>query len=117
MKVVVQATPEGGNFPYGVVRALREFADAVERGDANPTAPYVTEFEVPRRGILTERQSSVLNEIIRYKQANGIVPSLRELCTALNLVSTNGISDHLKALASKGFLKLSAKISRGYQVL
>jgi len=54
---------------------------------------------------LTARQREVLDAIVSMTQDKGVPPTLRELGAALGIRSTNGVTDHLKALRRKGYLK------------
>jgi repressor LexA len=53
---------------------------------------------------LTERQLEVLRFIAREIEERGYPPTIREIGEALDIRSTNGVNDHLKALERKGFL-------------
>ncbi|BDG07649.1 transcriptional repressor LexA [Anaeromyxobacter paludicola] len=53
---------------------------------------------------LTDRQLEVLRYIARQIEAHGYPPTIREIGEALDIRSTNGVNDHLKALERKGFL-------------
>src|SRR5512145_103168 len=53
---------------------------------------------------LTERQIEVLRFIVQQIEENGYPPTIREIGEALEIRSTNGVNDHLKALERKGFL-------------
>jgi repressor LexA len=53
---------------------------------------------------LTERQLEVLRFIARQIDEAGYPPTIREIGEALDIRSTNGVNDHLKALERKGFL-------------
>jgi SOS-response transcriptional repressor LexA len=55
--------------------------------------------------LITDRQAAVLAEITRFGAAHGIAPSIRDLCTALGLRSTNGAADHIARLATKGLVE------------
>ena len=52
----------------------------------------------------TERQKTVLRCVF-WAQNNGRPPTVRELCKALRIRSTNGVSDHLLALERKGLVE------------
>lgn len=54
---------------------------------------------------LTERQRFVLQQIIRLMDEKGYPPTFRELGDAIGVKSTNGVSDHLRALERKGFIE------------
>ena len=53
---------------------------------------------------LSARQRDVLDFIVTSHRARGYPPTLREIGAALEVRSTNGISDHLHALERKGYL-------------
>ncbi len=53
---------------------------------------------------LTERQLEVLRFIARQIEDHGYPPTIREIGEALDIRSTNGVNDHLKALERKGYL-------------
>jgi repressor LexA len=53
---------------------------------------------------LTYRQQAVLDFINRCIESRGYPPTLREIGEHMGIRSTNGVNDHLKALARKGFL-------------
>ncbi len=53
---------------------------------------------------LTDRQLEVLRYIARQIEDAGYPPTIREIGEALDIRSTNGVNDHLKALERKGFL-------------
>jgi repressor LexA len=53
---------------------------------------------------LTDRQREVLRFIARQIEDAGYPPTIREIGEALDIRSTNGVNDHLKALERKGFL-------------
>jgi repressor LexA len=53
---------------------------------------------------LTDRQLEVLRFIGRQIEEQGYPPTIREIGEALDIRSTNGVNDHLKALERKGFL-------------
>lgn len=53
---------------------------------------------------LTDRQVEVLEFIIGHIQDTGFPPTIREIGEQLQIRSTNGVNDHLKALEKKGYL-------------
>ncbi len=61
---------------------------------------------------LTARQQEVLSFIEDCIGSGGFPPTLREIGQALNIRSTNGVNDHLKALTRKGFLRRGNMKSR-----
>jgi repressor LexA len=53
---------------------------------------------------LTDRQLEVLRFIAQEIEDRGYPPTIREIGEALDIRSTNGVNDHLKALERKGYL-------------
>ncbi len=53
---------------------------------------------------LTDRQLEVLRFIAQQIEEAGYPPTIREIGEALDIRSTNGVNDHLKALERKGYL-------------
>jgi repressor LexA len=65
---------------------------------------------------LTDRQHQVLT-LIAEGLVTGNPPTIREMCRALGVASTNGINDFLVALQRKGALKAtSARRPRRYEL-
>ena len=54
---------------------------------------------------LTKRQAEILAFIRQHIDANGFPPTVREICRAFAIRSTNGVADHLKSLERKGHLE------------
>ena len=50
---------------------------------------------------LTERQQAILEYIQQAIDEKGYPPTLREIGARMDIRSTNGVSDHLRALADK----------------
>lgn len=61
---------------------------------------------------LTERQREILNFIVRESELRGFPPTIREIGEEMDIRSTNGVNDHLKALERKGFLLRGEQQSR-----
>lgn len=53
---------------------------------------------------LSDRQRAILDYIHQRQQEDGVTPSYREIGDAMGIRSTNGVSDHVKALLRKGYL-------------
>lgn len=53
---------------------------------------------------LTQRQRQILDFISDSVKRNGYPPTIREIGEEMQISSTNGVNDHLKALERKGFL-------------
>jgi|DewCreStandDraft_1066081.scaffolds.fasta_scaffold00207_67 repressor LexA len=65
---------------------------------------------------LTARQREVLARIIQHIEEHNCPPTIRELAAELNITSTNGVRDHLRALMEKGFIKRNPRLSRGIEL-
>ena len=61
---------------------------------------------------LTDRQLEVLRFIATEIEDKGYPPTIREIGEALDIASTNGVNDHLKALEKKGYLQRDPVKSR-----
>jgi repressor LexA len=66
---------------------------------------------------LTPRQQNILDFVHEFQQQNGYPPSIREIGEFFGIRSTNGVSDHLRALERKGFLSRNGHLSRSLQVV
>lgn len=53
----------------------------------------------------TDRQLEVHATMIRFFEENGLWPTVRELAEELEISSTNGVIDFLKALQKKGLVR------------
>ena len=70
---------------------------------------------------LSPRQRDVLDFISAAIAQRGLPPTYREIGDALNIRSTNGVADHVKALIRKGYVKkltgeADAGLARGLQL-
>ena len=54
---------------------------------------------------LSPRQAEILKFILSFMDQRGVSPSYREIGASLGIGSTNGVSDHVKALIRKGYLE------------
>ncbi len=61
---------------------------------------------------LTERQKQILQFIVRETETRGFPPTIREIGEEMDIRSTNGVNDHLKALERKGYLNRGEQQSR-----
>ncbi|MCQ9616588.1 transcriptional repressor LexA [Paenalcaligenes niemegkensis] len=66
---------------------------------------------------LTLRQQQVLDIIRSEIQRTGFPPTRAEIAKALGFKSANAAEDHLKALARKGAIELTAGASRGIRLV
>ena len=60
---------------------------------------------------LTERQREILRFITKASEERGFPPTIREIGEEMDISSTNGVNDHLKALERKGFLQRTEQTS------
>ena len=65
---------------------------------------------------LTERQQQILELIRSEISRSGFPPTRAEIARALGFKSANAAEDHLKALARKGAIELTAGASRGIRL-
>lgn len=65
---------------------------------------------------LTDRQQQILDHIRQTVMRTGFPPTRAEIAQALGFRSPNAAEDHLKALARKGAIELTAGASRGIRL-
>ncbi|MFY1898497.1 transcriptional repressor LexA [Achromobacter xylosoxidans] len=65
---------------------------------------------------LTDRQQQILDLIRQTVARTGFPPTRAEIAQALGFRSANAAEDHLKALARKGAIELTAGASRGIRL-
>ncbi|MFC1575923.1 LexA family protein [Gemmatimonadota bacterium] len=66
---------------------------------------------------LSEIESKILDYMVDYLRANTYQPSIREIGEQFGIKSTKTVSEHLQALADKGFLERDPSRSRGVKIL
>ena len=66
---------------------------------------------------LTERQQQILDLIRQNIARTGFPPTRAEIARSLGFRSANAAEDHLRALARKGAIELTAGASRGIRLL
>ena len=66
---------------------------------------------------LTKRQARVFVYIFDYIEKNHYPPTVREIADAFEIKSTNGVVEHLRALARKGFIVKDGFKSRAIRPL
>lgn len=62
---------------------------------------------------LSDRQRAILQYIHQRQSSDGVTPSYREIGDAMGIRSTNGVSDHVKALLRKGYLDRIGAAGKG----
>lgn len=66
---------------------------------------------------LTEKQQLILDFIKSEVKTKGVVPSIREICTAFGLSSTSSVHSHLENLEKKGYIKRKESKTRNIEIL
>jgi len=66
---------------------------------------------------LSEIERRILDYMVRYLRDNTYQPSIREIGERFGIKSTKTVSEHLQALADKGFLERDPSRSRGVKIL
>jgi len=61
---------------------------------------------------MTDRQKQIMHFIVRESEFRGFPPTIREIGEEMDIRSTNGVNDHLKALERKGYLIRGEQQSR-----
>ncbi len=70
-----------------------------------------------RNPSLTEIERKILDYMVVYLRTNTYQPSIREIGEEFGIKSTKTVSEHLQALADKGFLERDPSRSRGVRIL
>ena len=58
---------------------------------------------------LTDRQKAIYDFLLKSIREQGFAPSITEIGRQFKIASTNGVSDHLKALEKKGYIRRVGK--------
>lgn len=66
---------------------------------------------------LTDIEHKILDFMVDYLRSNTYQPSIREIGERFGIKSTKTVSEHLQALADKGFLERDPSRSRGVRIL
>lgn len=66
---------------------------------------------------LSKRQAVALRFIVDHIKTRGYPPTVREIGTHMDIKSTNGVNDHLRALERKGYIQRDDIKSRAMRVL
>jgi len=65
--------------------------------------------------MFSKKQDEILNYINKSIETKGYSPTVREICSAVNLKSTSTVQYHLNKLINLGYLQKSKNISRSIQ--
>ena len=66
---------------------------------------------------ITDIERKILDYMVVYLRSNTYQPSIREIGERFGIKSTKTVSEHLQALADKGFLERDPSRSRGVRIL
>ena len=66
---------------------------------------------------LTKIERRILNYLVDYLKENTYQPSIREIGKRFGIKSTKTVSEHLQALADKGYIERDASRSRGVKIV
>jgi len=66
---------------------------------------------------LSDIERKILDFMVQYLRSNTYQPSIREIGERFGIKSTKTVSEHLQALAEKGFLERDPSRSRGVRIL
>ena len=66
---------------------------------------------------LNDIERRILDFMVEYLRSNTYQPSIREIGERFGIKSTKTVSEHLQALADKGFLERDPSRSRGVRIL
>ncbi len=69
------------------------------------------------RAQLTDRQTEILAYLRRSFLQLGYGPTVREIGHKFGIRSTNGVSNHLKALQRHGYIRIRRGVDRGIELL
>ncbi len=67
--------------------------------------------------VLSDLERNILDYMVQYLRSNTYQPSIREIGEEFGIKSTKTVSEHLSALASKGYLERDPSRSRGVRIL
>ncbi len=66
---------------------------------------------------LSDLERRILDYIVQYLRTNTYQPSIREIGEEFRIKSTKTVSEHLRALAEKGYVERDPSRSRGVRIL
>lgn len=66
---------------------------------------------------LTHKQTLILNFLRNFKAKEGLAPTYREISGHFGFKSTKAASDHVRALARKGYVRLHGNRSRSIEIV
>jgi repressor LexA len=66
---------------------------------------------------LSDLERKILDYMVQYLRTNTYQPSIREIGERFDIKSTKTVSEHLRALADKGYVERDPSRSRGVRIL
>ena len=66
---------------------------------------------------LTTRQEEIFQYILEHIEWEGYPPTIRQIAAHFDIISPNGVKEHLLALQRKGCINLRPRTSRGIEIL
>jgi repressor LexA len=90
---------------------------SVSRRMNDPSSPFREESAMPDFSTLTARQREIYDFIRLKIETRGYGPTVREIGSAFDIKSPNGVMCHLKALEKKGLIKRELFSARAIQLV
>lgn len=87
------------------------------KGKTDRPVGTLNERESGMAQALSEIERKILDYMVSYLRQNTYQPSIREIGERFSIKSTKTVSEHLQALAEKGFLERDPSRSRGVKIL
>lgn len=82
-----------------------------------PRIPAIESSSVRIAPTLTDLERRILDYMVLYLRRNTYQPSIREIGQRFGIKSTKTVSEHLQALADKGFIERDPSRSRGIRIV
>ncbi len=109
-----EQTPVGGSGPAARHDQMVHLSAVKGEADSPSRKP------MPEAGMAqlpSEIERRILDYMVSYLKRNTYQPSIREIGEEFGIKSTKTVSEHLQALAEKGFLERDPSRSRGVRIL
>jgi repressor LexA len=66
---------------------------------------------------LTKRQREILEFLVQFSLDHGFPASVKDIMKGFSFKSPASVTDHMRAIARKGYIKINPRLSRGTEVL
>lgn len=66
---------------------------------------------------LTTKQHAILTYLVTFWGVNQRFPTVREVCTEFGFQSPNAAKGHVRAMAAKGWVRVTDRTARGVEVV